>query len=59
MDLAFNIFEQIAKEKEIIQKTLREILYERPDDSIVFKIAKNIYMTKNLKYQTKKLLSIF
>ncbi len=35
--------EQIAKEKEIIQKTLREILYERPDDSIVFKIAKNIY----------------
>ncbi|WP_420025401.1 Eco57I restriction-modification methylase domain-containing protein [Borreliella valaisiana] len=34
---------QIAKEKEIIQKTLREILYERPDDSIVFKIAKNIY----------------
>ncbi|MBB6208503.1 class I SAM-dependent DNA methyltransferase [Borreliella lanei] len=35
--------EQINKEKEIIQKTLREILYERPDDSIVFKIAKNIY----------------
>ncbi len=35
--------EQIAKEKEIIQKTLKEILYERPDDSIVFKIAKNIY----------------
>ncbi|WNY65417.1 class I SAM-dependent DNA methyltransferase [Borreliella carolinensis] len=35
--------EQISKEKEIIQKTLREILYERPDDSIVFKIAKNIY----------------
>ncbi|WP_418885673.1 Eco57I restriction-modification methylase domain-containing protein [Borreliella tanukii] len=35
--------EQIAKEKEIIQKTLREILYERPDDSIIFKIAKNIY----------------
>ncbi|WP_215541074.1 class I SAM-dependent DNA methyltransferase [Borreliella bavariensis] len=31
--------EQISKEKEIIQKTLREILYERPDDSIVFKIA--------------------
>ncbi|WP_418906499.1 Eco57I restriction-modification methylase domain-containing protein (plasmid) [Borreliella turdi] len=35
--------EQIAKEKEIIQKALKEILYERPDDSIVFKIAKNIY----------------
>ncbi|WP_418905170.1 Eco57I restriction-modification methylase domain-containing protein (plasmid) [Borreliella finlandensis] len=35
--------EQIAKEKEIIKKTLREILYEKPDDSIVFKIAKNIY----------------
>ncbi|WP_417903168.1 Eco57I restriction-modification methylase domain-containing protein (plasmid) [Borreliella andersonii] len=35
--------EQIAKEKEIIKKTLREILYERPDDSIIFKIAKNIY----------------
>ncbi|WP_330529122.1 class I SAM-dependent DNA methyltransferase [Borreliella valaisiana] len=35
--------EQIAKEKKIIQKTLKEILYERPDDSIVFKIAKNIY----------------
>ncbi len=35
--------EQIDKEKEIIQKTLRKILYEKPDDSIVFKIAKNIY----------------
>ncbi|SCW42558.1 Type II restriction/modification system, DNA methylase subunit YeeA, partial [Borreliella japonica] len=35
--------EQIAKEKEIIKKTLRDLLYENPDDSIVFKIAKNIY----------------
>ncbi|WP_418905313.1 Eco57I restriction-modification methylase domain-containing protein (plasmid) [Borreliella turdi] len=35
--------EQIAKEKEIIKKSLREILYEKPDNSIVFKIAKNIY----------------
>ncbi|MCD2393481.1 class I SAM-dependent DNA methyltransferase [Borreliella burgdorferi] len=33
----------LAKEKERIQKTLRHILYERPDDSIVFRIAKNIY----------------
>ncbi|SCW42867.1 hypothetical protein SAMN02983004_01079 [Borreliella japonica] len=33
----------LAKEEEKIQKTLREILYERPDDSIVFRIAKNIY----------------
>ncbi|WP_418885179.1 Eco57I restriction-modification methylase domain-containing protein [Borreliella carolinensis] len=33
----------LAKEKERIQKTLRYILYERPDDSIVFRIAKNIY----------------
>ncbi|WP_419261170.1 Eco57I restriction-modification methylase domain-containing protein [Borreliella afzelii] len=33
----------LAKEKEKIQKTLRDILYEKPDDSIVFKIAKNIY----------------
>ncbi len=35
------------------------MLYEKPDDSIVFKIAKKIYMTKNLKYQTKNLLVIF
>ncbi|WP_418909661.1 Eco57I restriction-modification methylase domain-containing protein (plasmid) [Borreliella lanei] len=35
--------EKIAKEKEVIKKTLRDILYEKPDDSIVFKIAKNIY----------------
>ncbi len=33
----------LAKEEERIRKTLREILYERPDDSIVFRIAKNIY----------------
>ncbi|MGF7101896.1 type II restriction/modification system DNA methylase subunit YeeA, partial [Borreliella kurtenbachii] len=33
----------LAKEEERIQKTLTEILYERPDDSIVFRIAKNIY----------------
>ncbi|WP_215537981.1 class I SAM-dependent DNA methyltransferase [Borreliella bavariensis] len=42
--------EQISKEKEIIQKTLREILYERPDDSIVFKIAKILFFEeKNIK----------
>ncbi|MBB6213709.1 hypothetical protein HNP67_001204 [Borreliella californiensis] len=35
--------EKITKEKEVIKKTLRDILYENPDDSIVFKIAKNIY----------------
>ncbi|WP_418457434.1 Eco57I restriction-modification methylase domain-containing protein [Borreliella andersonii] len=35
--------EKIAKEKEVIKKTLRDLLYEKPDDSIVFKIAKNIY----------------
>ncbi|MBB6208470.1 hypothetical protein HNQ06_001000, partial [Borrelia lanei] len=29
--------EKIAKEKEVIKKTLRDILYEKPDDSIVFK----------------------
>ncbi|WP_215536608.1 class I SAM-dependent DNA methyltransferase [Borreliella bavariensis] len=46
--------EQISKEKEIIQKTLREILYERPDDSIVFKIAKNIY-DKEFKVSDKKI----
>ncbi|WP_414143505.1 Eco57I restriction-modification methylase domain-containing protein [Borreliella burgdorferi] len=46
--------EQIAKEKEIIQKTLREILYERPDDSIVFKIAKNIY-DKEFKVSDKEI----
>lgn len=33
----------LAKEKERIQKPLRDILYGRPDDSIVFRIAKNIY----------------
>ncbi|WP_210370766.1 class I SAM-dependent DNA methyltransferase [Borreliella garinii] len=46
--------EQISKEKEIIQKTLREILYERPDDSIVFKIAKNIY-DKEFKVSNKEI----
>ncbi|PRR33091.1 class I SAM-dependent DNA methyltransferase [Borreliella burgdorferi] len=46
--------EQISKEKEIIQKTLREILYERPDDSIVFKIAKNIY-DKEFKVSDKEI----
>ncbi|SCW44097.1 hypothetical protein SAMN02983004_01124, partial [Borreliella japonica] len=46
--------EQIAKEKEIIQKTLREILYEKPDDSIVFKIAKNIY-DKEFKISDKEI----
>ncbi|WP_215536343.1 class I SAM-dependent DNA methyltransferase [Borreliella bavariensis] len=46
--------EQIAKEKEIIQKTLREILYEKPDDSIVFKIAKNIY-DKEFKVSDKEI----
>ncbi|WP_418906248.1 Eco57I restriction-modification methylase domain-containing protein (plasmid) [Borreliella tanukii] len=46
--------EQIAKEKDIIQKTLREILYERPDDSIVFKIAKNIY-DKEFKVSDKEI----
>ncbi|AJY73058.1 class I SAM-dependent DNA methyltransferase [Borreliella afzelii] len=35
--------EKIAKEKEVIKKTLRDLLYEKPDDCIVFKIAKNIY----------------
>ncbi len=35
--------EQIAREKEIIEKKLIEILYKKLDDSIVFKIAKNIY----------------
>lgn len=46
--------EQISKEKEMIQKTLREILYERPDDSIVFKIAKNIY-DKEFKVSNKEI----
>ncbi|ACL34132.1 class I SAM-dependent DNA methyltransferase [Borreliella burgdorferi] len=46
--------EQIAKEKEIIQKTLKEILYERPDDSIVFKIAKSIY-DKEFKVSDKEI----
>ncbi|WP_418905526.1 Eco57I restriction-modification methylase domain-containing protein [Borreliella japonica] len=46
--------EQITKEKEIIQKTLKEILYERPDDSIVFKIAKNIY-DKEFKISNKEI----
>ncbi|QFI15081.1 Eco57I restriction-modification methylase domain-containing protein (plasmid) [Borrelia sp. CA_690] len=46
--------EQIAQEKEIIQKTLREILYERPDDSLVFKIAKNIY-DKEFKVSDKEI----
>ncbi len=46
--------EQISKEKEIIQKILREILYERPDDSIVFKIAKNIY-DKEFKVSNKEI----
>ncbi|WP_421114414.1 Eco57I restriction-modification methylase domain-containing protein (plasmid) [Borreliella americana] len=46
--------EQIAKEKEIIQKTLREILYEKPDDSIVFKIAKSIY-DKEFKASSKEI----
>ncbi|WP_434792927.1 class I SAM-dependent DNA methyltransferase (plasmid) [Borreliella burgdorferi] len=35
--------ERIIKEKDMINKTLREMLCERLDDSIVFKIAKNIY----------------
>ncbi len=46
--------EQVSKEKEIIQKILREILYERPDDSIVFKIAKNIY-DKEFKVSNKEI----
>ncbi len=33
----------LVKEEERIQKHLKNILYERPDDSIVFRIAKNIY----------------
>ncbi|WKC58385.1 N-6 DNA methylase [Borrelia sp. P9F1] len=31
------------REQNTIKKTLKEILYANPDDSIVFKIAKNIY----------------
>ena len=31
------------REQDTIKKTLKEILYANPDDSIVFKIAKNIY----------------
>ncbi|ABH02205.1 type I restriction enzyme R N terminus family protein (plasmid) [Borreliella afzelii PKo] len=46
--------EQISKEKEIIQKTLREILYEKPDDSVIFKIAKNIY-DKEFKVSDKEI----
>ncbi|WP_420025276.1 Eco57I restriction-modification methylase domain-containing protein (plasmid) [Borreliella yangtzensis] len=46
--------EQINKEKEIIQKTLKEILYENPDDSIIFKIAKNIY-DKEFKVSDKEI----
>ncbi|MBB6043456.1 Eco57I restriction-modification methylase domain-containing protein (plasmid) [Borreliella yangtzensis] len=46
--------EQINKEKEIIKKTLKEILYENPDDSIVFKIAKNIY-DKEFKVSDKEI----
>ncbi|MCD2390009.1 class I SAM-dependent DNA methyltransferase, partial [Borreliella burgdorferi] len=49
--------EQIAKEKEIIQKNLREILYEKPDDSIVFKIAKNIY-DKEFKVSDKEITKL-
>ncbi|PRQ89775.1 class I SAM-dependent DNA methyltransferase [Borreliella burgdorferi] len=49
--------EQIAKEKEIIQKTLREILYEKPDNSIVFKIAKNIY-DKEFKVSDKEITKL-
>ncbi len=49
--------EQIANEKEIIQKTLREILYEKPDNSIVFKIAKNIY-DKEFKVSDKEITKL-
>ncbi len=49
--------EQIAKEKEIIQKTLREILYENPDNSIVFEIAKNIY-DKEFKVSDKEITKL-
>ncbi|WP_445435749.1 Eco57I restriction-modification methylase domain-containing protein [Candidatus Borreliella tachyglossi] len=37
--------ERIEREKaqETIKKTLKEILYASPDESIVFKVAKNIY----------------
>ncbi len=44
----------LAKEEEKIQKTLREILYERSDDSIVFGIAKNIY-DKEFKVKGKEI----
>ncbi|AHH07677.1 hypothetical protein BCD_1611, partial (plasmid) [Borrelia crocidurae DOU] len=36
--------EEIIKDQNTIKKTLKEILYEKPYDSIVFKIAKNIYI---------------
>ncbi len=44
----------LIKEEEIIQKNLKNILYERPDDSIVFRIAKNIY-EKEFKAKGKKI----
>ncbi|MCR8910269.1 class I SAM-dependent DNA methyltransferase, partial [Borreliella burgdorferi 297] len=40
-----------------IQKTLREILYEKPDNSIVFKIAKNIY-DKEFKVSDKEITKL-
>ncbi|WP_425337259.1 Eco57I restriction-modification methylase domain-containing protein [Borreliella tanukii] len=46
--------EQIAKEKEIIKKTLRDLLYENPDDCVVFKIARNIY-DKEFKVSSKEI----
>lgn len=46
--------ERIAKEKEAIKKTPRDIFYENPDDCIVFKIAKNIY-DKEFKVSSKEI----